>query len=52
MSKKDKTISIPELRNLTEIVRNAGRMLTKEEYTNIICVFRGCLERNEKERGE
>ena len=45
MSKEYETIDIVELRDLLEITRNIGRLLTKEEFNEIIMVYKKVIDR-------
>ena len=45
MSKDYETIDIVELRDLLETTRNLGRLLTKEEYNEIIMVYKKVIDR-------
>lgn len=45
MSKEYETIDIVELRELLEITRDLGRLLTKEEYNEIMMIFKKVIDR-------
>ena len=46
MSKEYETIDIVELRDLLEITRNLGRLLTKEEYNEIMMIYKKVIDRH------
>ena len=41
----NETIDIVELRNLLEITRDLGRLLTKEEFDEIMMVYKKVIDR-------
>ena len=45
MSKEYETIDIVELRELLEITRDLGRLLTKEEFNEIIMIYKKVIDR-------
>ena len=45
MSKEYETIDIVKLRDLLETTRNIGRLLTKEEYNEIMMVYKKVIDR-------
>ena len=46
MSKENETIDIVELRDLLEITRNLGRLLTKEELEEIMKIYKKVIDRH------
>ena len=46
MSKEYETIDIVKLRDLLEITRNIGRLLTDEEFNEIMMVFKKVIDRH------
>ena len=46
MSKEYETIDIVELRELLEITRNIGRLLTEEEFKEIMMVYKKVIDRH------
>jgi hypothetical protein len=46
------TIGVREIRNLMELTRTMGQMLTKDEYVAIANIYDGAIERLLKENGE
>ena len=46
MSKEYETIDIVELRELLEITRDLGRLLTKEEFNEIMMIFKKVIDRH------
>ena len=45
MSKEYETIDIVELRELLEITRDLGRLLTKEEFNEIMMNYKKVIDR-------
>ena len=46
MSKEYETIDIVELRELLEITRDIGRLLTDEEFNEIIMIYKKVIDRH------
>ena len=46
MSKEYETIDIVKLRDLLETTRNIGRLLTEEEFNEIMMVFKRVIDRH------
>ena len=46
MSKEYETIDIVKLRDLLETTRNIGRLLTEEEFKEIMMVYKKVIDRN------
>ena len=46
MSKDYETIDTVKQRDLLEITRNIGRLLTKEEYNEIMMVYKKVIDRH------
>ena len=46
MSKEYETIDIVKLRDLLETTRNIGRLLTEEEFNEIIMIYKKVIDRN------
>ena len=53
MSKEYKTIDTVKLRDLLEITRNIGRLLTEEEFNEIMMIYKKVIDKhwNELDRG-
>lgn len=49
---KSETIGVAEQRKLLELGRTLNRMLTVEEFTKIVIIYNGCIDRLMKESGE
>ena len=45
MSKENETIDIVELRDLLEITRNIGRLLTVKEFNEIMMIYKKVIDR-------
>ena len=45
MSKDYETIDIVKLRDLLEITRNIGRLLTEEEFNEIMMIYKKVIDR-------
>ena len=45
MSKEYETIDIVNLRDLLETTRNLGRLLTKEEFNEIMMIYKKVIDR-------
>ena len=45
MSKEYETIDVVKQRNLLEITRNIGRLLTEEEFNEIIMIYKKVIDR-------
>ena len=45
MSKEYETIDIVELRELVEITRDLGRLLTKEDFNEIMMIYKKVIDR-------
>ena len=45
MSKEYETIDIVELRELLEITRDLGRLLTKEDFIEIMMIYKKVIDR-------
>ena len=52
MSKEYETIDIVKLRDLLETTRNIGRLLTEEEFNEIMRVYKKVLNRLKNEYGD
>ena len=48
MSKDYETIDIVKQRDLLEITRNIGRLLTEEEFNEIMIVYKKVIDRSVK----
>ena len=45
ISKENETIDIVKLRDLLEITRNIGRLLTEEEFNEIMMIYKKVIDR-------
>ena len=46
MSKEYETIDVVKQRNLLEITRNIGRLLTEEEFNEIMMIYKKVIDRS------